>query len=272
MRSPSTTSGGCEEPFAPDDIANHALLTAHSPIPIATGEIEATRWGFGELVDRRAAVILQPDACVMGGVSEWWRVATLAAEESIAVIPHWHANLHAQLAAATPNCPAVEYFALSEDIYNFERLVANPLAVAEGRIVLDQTPGIGVEIDWEAVDWWAVPSPTTALRQHRTNGKGLRGTDVEARIRRPSRLGARRKRWPLARPPVHSRSRTAGWIAKTERRRRRPTARERTVGRVLQRDSRARHRDRLRTRRARMRTSPGGGSWSEDARRGRQCC
>ena len=166
-----------EEPFVPDDIANHALLTAHSPIPIATGEIEATRWGFGELVDRCAAVILQPDACVMGGVSEWWRVAMLAAEESIAVIPHWHANIHAQLAAVTPNCPAVEYFALSEDIYNFERLVANPLAVAEGRILLDQTPGIGVEIDWEAVDWWAIPSPTTASRQHRTNGKGLLGTD-----------------------------------------------------------------------------------------------
>ena len=169
-----------EEPFAPDDIANHALLTAHSPIPIATGEIEATRWGFGQLVDQCAATILQPDACVIGGISEWWRVASLAAEESIAVIPHWHANLHAQLAAATPNCPAVEYFALSEDSYNFERLVANPLTVADGRIVLDQTPGIGVEIDWEAVDWWSIPSSTRTSRPHRTNGKGLLGTNLRS--------------------------------------------------------------------------------------------
>jgi L-alanine-DL-glutamate epimerase-like enolase superfamily enzyme len=162
-----------EEPFAPDDIANHVLLTDHSPIPIATGEIEATRWGFGELIDRRAADILQPDACVIGGVSEWWRVATLAAEDSIAVIPHWHANIHAQLAAATPNCPAVEYLALGEDIYNFEQLVANPLVVADGRILLDQTPGIGVEFDWEAVDWWAIPSSGRASRQVRTDGRGL---------------------------------------------------------------------------------------------------
>jgi L-alanine-DL-glutamate epimerase-like enolase superfamily enzyme len=167
-----------EEPFAPDDIANYVLLTAHSPIPIATGGIEATRWGFGELVDRRAAIILQPDACAIGGISEWWRVATVAAEEAIAVIPHGHANLHAQLAAAIPNCPAVEYFALREDVYNFERLVANPLTVADGHVVLDQAPGIGVEIDWEAVDWWAIPSPTPAPRQHKTNGKAFLGREL----------------------------------------------------------------------------------------------
>jgi L-alanine-DL-glutamate epimerase-like enolase superfamily enzyme len=161
-----------EEPFAPDDIANHVLLRGHSPIPIATGEIEATRWGFGELVDRRAADILQPDACVIGGISEWWRVATLAAEECIAVIPPWHANIHAQLAAATPNCPAVEYFALGEDIYNFEQLVANPLTVADGRILLDRAPGIGVEFDWEAADWWAIPSSS----RHRDRA----GSAVEA--------------------------------------------------------------------------------------------
>jgi L-alanine-DL-glutamate epimerase-like enolase superfamily enzyme len=129
-----------EEPFAPDDIANHSLLAARSPIPIATGEIEATRWGFAQLVNQRAAHILQPDACVAGGISEWRRIAALAAAHDIPVAPHWHANLHAQLAAATPNCMTVEYFALSEDIYNFERLVTNPLKVEGGHITLDQTP------------------------------------------------------------------------------------------------------------------------------------
>jgi L-alanine-DL-glutamate epimerase-like enolase superfamily enzyme len=163
-----------EAPFASDDIANHELLTAYSPIPIATGEIEASRWGFGQLVDQQAAVILQPDACAIGGISEWWRVATLAAEECISVIPHGHANLHAQLAAAMPNCPAVEYFALSEDVYNFERLVTNPLNVAEGRIRLDEAPGIGIEFDWEAVDAYAIGSSRRTSRKHDANGTRLR--------------------------------------------------------------------------------------------------
>jgi len=151
-----------EEPFLPDDIASHSLLAARSPIPIATGEIEATRWGFAQLVNQRAAHILQPDACVAGGITEWRRIAALAASHEIPVAPHWHANLHAQLAAATPNCITVEYFALSEGIYNFEQLVSNPLSVEDGRIVLDQTPGIGVELDWDAVTYHDIGNTTSA--------------------------------------------------------------------------------------------------------------
>ncbi|MGH2763794.1 MAG: mandelate racemase/muconate lactonizing enzyme family protein [Thermoleophilaceae bacterium] len=145
-----------EEPFLPDDVANHSLLAARSPIPIATGEIEATRWGFAQLVNQQAAHILQPDACVAGGISEWRRIAGVAAGHDIPVAPHWHANLHAQLAAATPNCMTVEYFAPGEGIYNFEQLVANRLAIEDGRIRLDQTPGIGIELDWGAVGHHAV--------------------------------------------------------------------------------------------------------------------
>jgi L-alanine-DL-glutamate epimerase-like enolase superfamily enzyme len=151
-----------EEPFLPDDLANHALLAARSPIPIATGEIEGTRWGFAQLVDQRAAHILQPDACVAGGISEWRRIAALAAAHDIPVAPHWHANLHAQLAAATPNCMTVEYFALSEEIYNFEELVTDPLVVEDGRIRLDQTPGIGVELDWDAVSQYGIAETSLA--------------------------------------------------------------------------------------------------------------
>jgi L-alanine-DL-glutamate epimerase-like enolase superfamily enzyme len=149
-----------EEPFPPDDIANHSLLAARSPIPIATGELEATRWGFAQLLDQHAAHILQPDACVAGGISEWRRIAALAAGRDIPVIPHWHANLHAQLAAATPNCTTVEYFALSEGIYNFEQLVTNPLTVRDGHIALDQSAGIGIELDWDAVRHHAIGNTT----------------------------------------------------------------------------------------------------------------
>jgi len=166
-----------EEPFLPDDLANHSALAARSPIPIATGEIEATRWGFAQLIDQRAAHILQPDACVAGGISEWRRIAALAASRDIPVAPHWHANLHAQLAAATPNCITVEYFALGEGIYNFEELVANPLTVEDGRITLDQTPGIGVELVWDAVRDHAIGGTASASPHAGTNGERIRAAD-----------------------------------------------------------------------------------------------
>jgi L-alanine-DL-glutamate epimerase-like enolase superfamily enzyme len=159
-----------EEPFLPDEVTKHSMLSARSQIPIATGEIEATRWGFAQLIDRCAAHILQPDACVAGGIGEWRRIAALAAARSIPVAPHWHANLHAQLAAATPNCITVEYFALSEGIYNFEQLVANPLIVEDGRITLDQAPGIGVELDWDAVRRHVISEHASAAHATAENG------------------------------------------------------------------------------------------------------
>ncbi|MFN8223970.1 MAG: mandelate racemase/muconate lactonizing enzyme family protein [Gaiellales bacterium] len=140
-----------EEPLLPDDVRGHAELVRRSPITIATGEIEATRWGFAPIFREGAAEIIQPDAGVAGGITEWLTIAATAESFGVPVAPHWHANLHAQLSAATPGCITVEYFALDEDIYNFEALVADPLAIRDGRIVLPNTPGNGVALDPDAV-------------------------------------------------------------------------------------------------------------------------
>lgn len=147
-----------EEPLLPDDVHGHAELVRRSPITIATGEIEATRWAFADLLRAGAADILQPDAGVAGGISEWVKIATTAQSFGIPVAPHWHANLHAQLSAATANCITVEYFALDEDIYNFESLITEPLRVRDGRLVLPSVPGNGVMFDPDAVARHRLPS------------------------------------------------------------------------------------------------------------------
>jgi L-alanine-DL-glutamate epimerase-like enolase superfamily enzyme len=141
-----------EEPLAPDDVEGHAAIRRSSPIPVATGELLSNRIEFAPLLQRAAADILQPDAGVLGGVTDWLRVAGTAATFGVELAPHWHANLHAQLSAATPNCVTVEYFAGATQIYNFEELVANPLVIEDGHIQLDDEPGIGVRLDLEAVD------------------------------------------------------------------------------------------------------------------------
>lgn len=140
-----------EEPFLPDDVAAHAALARRSPIPVATGEIEATHWAFADLLRQEAAAILQPDAGVCGGVTDWLATARAAGAEAIPVAPHWHANLHAQLASAVDNCLCIEYFALEEDIYNFEALVDTPLRVEHGQALLTEAPGIGFDLEPDAV-------------------------------------------------------------------------------------------------------------------------
>jgi L-alanine-DL-glutamate epimerase-like enolase superfamily enzyme len=142
-----------EEPLSPDNVAGHAELAATLETPVASGEIHQTRWDFAALIERRAVDILQPDVGVAGGVTEFLRIAHAAEMFDIPIAPHWHANLHAQLAAALPGTLTIEYFALADDIYNFEALVTEEtrLQVQNGQIQLSDRPGIGVELDHDAV-------------------------------------------------------------------------------------------------------------------------
>ena len=125
---------------------------------IATGEIHATRWEFRDLIERRAAGILQPDAGVVGGVTEWMRVARTAETFGLAVAPHWHANLHAHVALAASSCIAIEHFTLDKDIYNFERLItpASRLAIGGGCVHPSDRSGLGIEFDRDALGRFAV--------------------------------------------------------------------------------------------------------------------
>jgi L-alanine-DL-glutamate epimerase-like enolase superfamily enzyme len=133
-----------EEPFSPDDIENHSKLAKRTGIPVATGEIEAGRWRFKELLDKRAAMILQPDAAVCGGISEWRRIAQMAAGYSVEVCPHWFHDLHAHLVAAAPNAHYVEYFP-DDQVLNFRKLINRQVKAVDGDLLLTQGPGLGFE-------------------------------------------------------------------------------------------------------------------------------
>lgn len=139
-----------EEPFSPDDISNHAKLAARTSIVVATGEIEAGRWRFKELLDKRAAEILQPDAAVCGGISEWRRIAQTAASYGVTVAPHWFHDLHVHLVASIPNGLYVEFFP-DDQVLNFRRLINRQLQIKDGNLLLPQTPGLGFEFDEHAV-------------------------------------------------------------------------------------------------------------------------
>ena len=140
-----------EEPFLPDSAANFAELAKRTPIPLATGELESTRWPFRQFLDERSVHILQPDATVCGGVTEWRRIAQMAAGFDVPVAPHWAPEIHSHLVAASPNGLALEYFTPDRDIVNFDRLVANPIAPIKGSLRLSEEPGHGLRLDTGAV-------------------------------------------------------------------------------------------------------------------------
>jgi L-alanine-DL-glutamate epimerase-like enolase superfamily enzyme len=144
-----------EEPFGPDDMDNHARLAMATPVLVATGEIEAGRWRFRDLLEKRAAIILQTDAAVCGGISEFRRIAATAASYGVTMSPHWFHDLHVHLVAATPNARYVEFFP-DDMVLNFRRLIDNQLEARDGYLLLPQRPGLGFAFDEQAVARYAV--------------------------------------------------------------------------------------------------------------------
>jgi L-alanine-DL-glutamate epimerase-like enolase superfamily enzyme len=144
-----------EEPFSPDDIENHSKLASSIGITVATGEIEAGRWRFKEILEKRAAEILQADAAVCGGISEWRRIAHTAANYGVTMCPHWLHDLHVHLVASAPNARYVEFFP-DDQVLNFRKLINRQLEVQNGELLLPQTPGLGFEFDEEAVAKYAL--------------------------------------------------------------------------------------------------------------------
>jgi L-alanine-DL-glutamate epimerase-like enolase superfamily enzyme len=139
-----------EEPFSPDQIDNHAKLAAATAIPVATGEIEAGRWRFKELLDKQAASILQADAAVCGGVTEFRRIAALADCYGVTMCPHWFHDLHVHLVAASPNGQFVEYFPDGK-VFNFCDIIDRQLAIRDGGLALPTEPGLGYQFDEQAI-------------------------------------------------------------------------------------------------------------------------
>lgn len=144
-----------EEPFGPDEIDMHSRLAELTPVVVATGEIAYGRWYHKELLDKRGAEIIQTDACVCGGITEWKRIAALAAGYGVTVCPHWFHDVHAPLVAATPNARYVEFFP-DDQVLNFRRLVDKQLQHRNGDLILHQAPGLGFKFDEKAVRKYAL--------------------------------------------------------------------------------------------------------------------
>jgi L-alanine-DL-glutamate epimerase-like enolase superfamily enzyme len=144
-----------EEPFGPDDNDNHARLAAALQLPLATGELVAGRWGHRELMERGTIAVLQPDAAVCGGITEFRRIAAAAATAGISVAPHSFQDIHAHLVGSTPNALFLEYFT-DDSIVPIGIVLTRRIQTADGVAVLPQEPGLGFDFDESIISRYAV--------------------------------------------------------------------------------------------------------------------
>ena len=147
-----------EEPLPPDDLEGYIELTRVSPVPIAGGEVLTRRQSFLPWLERRAVDIIQPDCTKNGGLSESRRLAWLAFDHNVTVVPHgWNTAVglaaDLQFSAAIPVARYVEY--LTPCAY-IEELPTEPFKIdAEGYLEIPTTPGLGIDIDPEKLKKFA---------------------------------------------------------------------------------------------------------------------
>ncbi|MEL0090505.1 MAG: mandelate racemase/muconate lactonizing enzyme family protein [Rhodospirillales bacterium] len=156
-----------EEPVTPDDLGSYEEVRRSQPIPVAGGECDFTRWGFREILQRRAIDIIQPDTAAAGGLSECKKIADMAASFGIRYLPHvWGTGIG--LAAAlqllavlpdtppsyTPKAPILE-FDRSEHPFR-QAILQSPIEHESGVVQIPQGSGLGIEIDRAALEQFRI--------------------------------------------------------------------------------------------------------------------
>ena len=139
-----------EEPVPPENIEAMAEVKRSTNTPIACGENLYMRWGFTELMEKRAVDIIQPDFQKTGGLGEAKKIANLADAYYIPVAPHCvvspvglMASVHA--CASFPNFLALEWHWVNHpDLW--KNWVKEGEIIEKGFVTVPDRPGLGVEM------------------------------------------------------------------------------------------------------------------------------
>jgi galactonate dehydratase len=147
--------GWCEEPIPAHNDDSMAQVVAGSPVRIATGEHTYSRFGFLDLLARKAAHVIQPDITYSGGFLETKKIAALAEAHYVSVAPHncdgplkTMAGIH--LAANIPNFLILETFQ-DYDVPWRGDLTVNMPDVIDGYYHVPSRPGWGVDVNEAAL-------------------------------------------------------------------------------------------------------------------------
>src|SRR5262245_60943618 len=139
-----------EEPVNCQEHDQMAEIARGTHLPIATGERVFTKWGFREVLEKKAAIILQPDLCHAGGITEVRLIAGMAEAHYASIAPHNPLGpislaSGVQIAASIPN------FLCQEQVSLGDGYLKKPFTLREGYLDLPTGPGLGVELDEEAL-------------------------------------------------------------------------------------------------------------------------
>ncbi|MFJ8301149.1 mandelate racemase/muconate lactonizing enzyme family protein [Streptomyces sp. NPDC094447] len=148
-----------EEPLQADDLAGLTELRRRTGLTLVNGGTHLTRFDLRDSLLNCAVDVFAPDVARCGGITEATRLAALTSAFHVGIAPHdvgSGVSLCAalQLCAATSNFRQYGHDRLPNPIH--DRILMNPPEFKGGTLAVPQGPGLGAEIDWDAVDRYTV--------------------------------------------------------------------------------------------------------------------
>ena len=149
-----------EEPFSPDSLDAYARLAASTSIHIAGGEEVGTIHEYLQLLDKNCVDIVQPDLSRCGGLTVGRKLADICGRRHVTVVPHAF-KTHLLMAATlqfTASLPNAWYLEFCEQDTVLRRELTSTLFEVDGDgfVSIPQTPGFGIELDWDALERYRV--------------------------------------------------------------------------------------------------------------------
>jgi len=139
-----------EEPVQCQNVDIMAEIARETHLPIATGERIFTKWGFREILEKHAAMILQPDLCHAGGIMEARIIAGMAEAYYAAVAPHNPLG-PISLAAGLNLAASIPNFLCQEQVSLGVGYLKEPFKIENGYVRIPTKPGLGIELDDEQI-------------------------------------------------------------------------------------------------------------------------
>ena len=139
-----------EEPIRHDDYAGLATLVRELKTPIQIGENFSESQAMAVALAAGAADYVMPDLERIGGVTGWQRAAALAATHRVAMSSHLFPEISVHLLSATPTCHFLEYVDWAD------KILREPLVIADGLAVVPERPGNGLTWDHKAVEKYRI--------------------------------------------------------------------------------------------------------------------
>ena len=134
-----------EEPIRADDFAGNSRIAREIATPIQIGENFMGPEQMAQALAAGACDYVMPDAERIGGVTGWMRAAALAQGAGVEMSSHLFPEVSCHLLAATPTAHWLEYVDWADAV------LAEPLRVKDGHLMVPDAPGIGLKWDEKAV-------------------------------------------------------------------------------------------------------------------------